>query len=411
GGSVSNNVPRKKLVPMRRLLLDYGESSRQGNMGATKDRNANEVITNMDVQCEGNVGGNANKVANEGRNTNKVANEGSCVDGLTFDDIDFSKEFPATEVDKILDANANLGDNQEVSNHFPATEADNIMNVWGIMVMKMISAEGSTEGDDSEDNDYFYDKDNDVEDVDVDMRDFHDYVDYEEEFVGTHHSANVPNIETVESEDDVVKNPLSEVTFDVGQTFEAAKEDKDLISRHAIDTRRELSFLRNDKTRIREAALHSKKVMGQRMDNILVGQKILGQRKLGPRLDNLLASSSKVTWTMITYKPDHHCLQFRKNLHLKSNFMAHGQWVINQIASNPKCSIKSIEDELARKYQLKTQKEQEKGPGGVAGSARAKGNTRSANMAKERGTIPELARRRKLKWLLMEVMVLQVGKG
>jgi hypothetical protein len=35
------------------------------------------------------------------------------------------------------------------------------------------------------------------------------------------------------------------------QTFGTAKEVKDLVKRHAIETRRKLSFLRNDKKRIR----------------------------------------------------------------------------------------------------------------------------------------------------------------
>jgi len=33
--------------------------------------------------------------------------------------------------------------------------------------------------------------------------------------------------------------------------------------------------------------------------------------------------------------------------------MANEQWLVNQVASNPKVTIKSIQDELARKYQLR----------------------------------------------------------
>jgi hypothetical protein len=190
----------------------------------------------------------------------------------------------------------------------------------------------------------------------------------------------------------------------VGQKFGSTDEVKRLVKRHSIETRRKLSFLRNDKQRIRvvcegdvpnfrqgdglsvdgpngpndgksdanlkEDAMgstSSKKTKGQRHED--KQHDMGGLKKHKKRIQKLLQVDcpwklyiSKIdpeeTYIVKTYTPNHICLNSRQNSYLTSKFMSQEDWVMRQVESNPNVSIKSLQEEASRKYELKVSRMQ-----------------------------------------------------
>ncbi|CAI9285679.1 unnamed protein product [Lactuca saligna] len=145
-------------------------------------------------------------------------------------------------------------------------------------------SEGGSEGSE-EDSDFLEDEENYVSDIEVDMSDFYMNVDLDVEYVdrgkGVETENEVVDTEDVEdvevidndewdslgedSDDErrkaILKQMVKEkkcslgevhtVTFQVGQKYKSKKEIKDKVNKLAIETRRNLGFKKNDKTRLR----------------------------------------------------------------------------------------------------------------------------------------------------------------
>ncbi|KAF5760233.1 putative transposase, mutator type, transposase, MuDR, plant, MULE transposase [Helianthus annuus] len=187
----------------------------------------------------------------------------------------------------------------------------------------------------------------------------------------------------------------SQVTFYVGQLFPTANAAKDKINKHAIETRRSLSFLRNDKKGIRV-------VCEGRCPIFTCGPNQTGPSQSGPGIHIQSATCQKgkessasgtkkgfkkglvecndkrkgrlnsvdcpwvlylsrlsdedETWVVKTYQPDHKCLTSRKIQPFTSTFLAKKEFVMNQIAANPNISVSRLQEELGRKYELSVTK-------------------------------------------------------
>ncbi|CAI9279523.1 unnamed protein product [Lactuca saligna] len=145
-------------------------------------------------------------------------------------------------------------------------------------------SEGGSEGSE-EDSDFLEDEENYVSDIEVDMSDFYMNVDLDVEYVDRGKGVEIENevvdmedVEDVEvidndewdslgedSDDErrkaILKQMVKEkkcslgevhtVTFQVGQKYKSKKEIKDKVNKLAIETRRNLGFKKNDKTRLR----------------------------------------------------------------------------------------------------------------------------------------------------------------
>jgi hypothetical protein len=174
------------------------------------------------------------------------------------------------------------------------------------------------------------------------------------------------------------------VRFSVGQIFGDREVLKDLIRKHAIESRRELYFLRNDSKRIRvvcngnvpqfnDVAVGPGQkdggVIGHRKGKSGPSQKATevggssgqkGKRKyykkmhLGdcPWVLYALKIDDGNTWMVRTYKPEHTCLQSRKIKACTAGFMAKESWVVSQVGSNPQISIKSLQDQLQISFEV-----------------------------------------------------------
>ncbi|CAI9288715.1 unnamed protein product [Lactuca saligna] len=141
-----------------------------------------------------------------------------------------------------------------------------------------ISDETSTNGSISDNSDFLVNEINIVEDVEVNMKDFHSGV-YSFPNLDNHQSFNAPDV-TIDEDLEVIDTQLfesagveederkklmrrlnkptmcssgvvHETAFHLGQIFKSSSEAKDYIKMHSIRTRRNIYFAKHDKQRIR----------------------------------------------------------------------------------------------------------------------------------------------------------------
>ncbi|GJQ98807.1 hypothetical protein Tco_0521792 [Tanacetum coccineum] len=183
--------------------------------------------------------------------------------------------------------------------------------------------DSGTEEDDS-DSDYFFDEETYLEEVNVDMADYHFNIDADVEWVRHSESGqeqvNDPNpgeIDVIDndnfesgtdSEDDGIdkirRKKLKQIKkanesednivhkhfFFVGQTFPTAADVKERVRLHSIETRRKLFLAKNDKLRIRAKCLGRNPVFtldGEGPSNTDAGpkkktRKVKGKQDVGP---------------------------------------------------------------------------------------------------------------------------------
>ncbi|XP_021968818.1 5'-AMP-activated serine/threonine-protein kinase catalytic subunit alpha-like [Helianthus annuus] len=213
---------KKKLVPRRRLMLEYVEGSSSAN------KNTSNIETETDNAVGNNdnaVGNNDNPVVNNdnpvGNNDNPVGNndnieietdnakEGTCVDGFNFDDIDFSGVFLNNEGHKDNEGEVNCTNENEGNRE--AEDKGGSEDEGGSKAD--CSHQSENEGDDSEDSDYIVDNDYEVEEMEVDTRDFNVFVDEDEEYVGSRNSGIDDVRNEVDYENEIDDN-LSYESFD-----------------------------------------------------------------------------------------------------------------------------------------------------------------------------------------------------
>jgi hypothetical protein len=280
--------------------------------------------------------------------------------------------------------------------------------------------------DDSEsDDDRFDDDANVVDEVEVDMKNFKldlkadegsvdddidgilDEDDMSNDSFGTSSSDDEdPNfrrrkraIRKLRKQQEGCKEPC---TFFVGQKFGNNDQIKKLVRRHAVETRRELKFYRNDQQRIRaickgkiphfdkgQSEVPSEgpsQIQGEgpsenlgefqgegpsQMVNLKAGKgqsmKLKSSQTVGPSQKdggrNTLENPNKCpwvlyairvadepTWIVSTYNPEHKCLQSRSVRAFTSDFLS--KELLEQIQSNPGIPIKSIQEQMQKKYEM-----------------------------------------------------------
>ncbi|GKD47612.1 zinc finger, SWIM-type containing protein [Tanacetum coccineum] len=221
-----------------------------------------------------------------------VANENAneTVDGIMQELMSMNYEFDPFE-DNMT---ASLNDQPSVNEHERARDNNNEPEetlVEGETVAEDKEDSSTKEGDsDSDDDeDYFVDKDTYLEEVNVDMVDYHFNIDVEVEWVRHSSSGQEHDHDLIPGELDVIDNDnfksgtdseddgivkirrkkLREIKkanesddnivfkhfFFVGQTFSTAAEVKERVRLHSIETRKKLFLAKNDKVRIRAKCL------------------------------------------------------------------------------------------------------------------------------------------------------------
>nr|KAJ0211262.1 hypothetical protein LSAT_V11C400228420 [Lactuca sativa] len=236
-------------------------------------------------------------------------------------------------------------------------------------------------GDDSEsqDGDFLLDEDNIIDDVKVDMREFHLNVDPDVEWIGgaskrKNHvvtkDGNEADLEVIDMElflsdsssDDGIEgernkkikairraheNENAQVSepFYLYQKFNSSKEFKDMVNQHAIDTRRELDFEKNDKNRVRIVCRGTITSLGGG-----TGQEVVNEEGKCPWV--LFASKWKrdKDWTVKTYVSEHKCLQTRKVRACDYKFLS--KQILQLVEANPKIPVKALREQLQRIYKV-----------------------------------------------------------
>ncbi|CAI9304457.1 unnamed protein product [Lactuca saligna] len=236
-------------------------------------------------------------------------------------------------------------------------------------------------GDDSEsqDGDFLVDEDNIIDDVEVDMREFHLNVEPDVEWIGgaskrknhvVTEDGNEADLEVIDMElflsdsssDDGIEgernkkikvirraheNENAQVSepFYLYQKFNLSKEFKDRVNQHAIDTRRELDFEKNDKNRVRVVCRGTITSLGGG-----TGQEVVNEEGKCPRV--LLASVTKrdKDWTVKTYVSEHKCLQTRKFRVCDYKFLS--KQILHLVEANPKIPVKALREQLQRIYKV-----------------------------------------------------------
>ncbi|CAI9290662.1 unnamed protein product [Lactuca saligna] len=170
------------------------------------------------------------------------------------------------------------------------------------------------ESSESDDIDFYVDNDNILDDVEVDMNDFNDNIDMDAEWVG-------------------------------------AQEFKERVKLHAIETRRELEFEKNDKNRVRVVCRGTVPKLGN-LDNSGERQQEVNNEDEEKCPWSLYASKWKrdINWMVKSYNKEHRCLQTRNVKACTYKFLA--KQIASQVESNPTIPIRALQEQLQRDYQV-----------------------------------------------------------
>ncbi|GJW31933.1 hypothetical protein Tco_0051965 [Tanacetum coccineum] len=254
--------------------------------------------------------------------------------------------------------------------------------------------DSGTEEDESDDEDYLFDEDTYLEEVNVDMADYHFNIDADVEWIRHSESVQEPEYDVNPDDLDVIDNDNFESGTDSDDdgiekhfffvvNFCICRCVKERVRLHSIETRRQLYLAKNDKVRIRAKCFGRNPVFildGEGPSTTDVGPKkktIKGKGKqddtpLGPNKKGISSGGrgrpkplapdecpwavqiTKVknseTWEVRTYNEEHKCLQSRKIIACTHKFLSKG--IVDQVEKNPDIPIRALQEELQRKYEL-----------------------------------------------------------
>ncbi|CAI9279938.1 unnamed protein product [Lactuca saligna] len=231
-----------------------------------------------------------------------------------------------------------------------------------------------SDNDESDDSDFFVDIENILDDINVDMQDFEMNIDKDVEWVGgssntvvdegTQDEAleviNTDFLASDSSSDEGINGQrkksiraiqrahendeaLVSEPFYIFQKFGSAKEFKDKVKLHAIETRRELALEKNDKNRVRWVCKGTIPKLGPNVE-------VNDEEEICPWV--LLASKWKkdVNWTVKTYNKVHKCLQTRTVKACTYKFLS--SKIVEQVESNPAVPIRALQEQLQRRFKV-----------------------------------------------------------
>ncbi|KAJ9546885.1 hypothetical protein OSB04_019428 [Centaurea solstitialis] len=235
------------------------------------------------------------------------------------------------------------------------------------------------EDDSDDDSDYMEEE---MAEVDVDMSNFSSIIDWNVEWLGS--KEELVEDKRFEEDDQFEadafystddsdlegprKDKLREVRkehqdlevsihFYVGQSFGNKKEIKERVAKHSIETRRDLSILKNDSVRMRVICKGKVPICNERDGKSSQSKskqsKSTTKKDEGPICPWVLhvsTSGEDKTWVVKTYNDVHKCLQSRKIRQCTSSFLS--TQMEGTIAPNPNIPIGALKEQLQGKLQL-----------------------------------------------------------
>ncbi|GJT19244.1 hypothetical protein Tco_0877950 [Tanacetum coccineum] len=328
-----SSTPHVTPPPTKRLLLEYHKPSSTPHVTppptttVTQSQSPNATPSPSKRKFTKNSANRLKSVVNDIEpmplHTNVDTNE--TVDCIMQELMSMNYDFDPFEDNMTASLNAQPSVNEQERTRVVNNEPEETL-VEGEIVVEDEEDSGTEEDDsDSEDDeDYFFDEETYLEEVNVDMADYHFNIDADVEWVrhsesGQEH-VNDPNpgeIDVIDndnfesgtdSEDDGIdkirRKKLKQIKkanesednivhkhfFFVGQTFPTAADVKERVRLHSIETRRKLFLAKNDKLRIRAKCLGRNPVFtldGEGPSNTDAGpkkktRKVKGKQDVGP---------------------------------------------------------------------------------------------------------------------------------
>ncbi|GKD18287.1 hypothetical protein Tco_1207445, partial [Tanacetum coccineum] len=238
--------------------------------------------------------------------------------------------------------------------------------------------DSGTEEDESDDEDYLFDEDTYLEEVNVDMADYHFNIDADVEWIRHSESVQEPEYDVnsddldvidtdnfksgTDSDDDGIEkvrrkklkhikkakesedNIVHKHFFFVGQTFASADDVKERVRLHSIETRRQLYLAKNDKVRIRA------KCFGRNPVFILDGEGP-STTDVGPKKKTIKGKGKQDDTPLgLIRNGSVQVVESRKIIACIHKFLSKG--IVDQVEKNPDIPIRALQEELQRKYEL-----------------------------------------------------------
>ncbi|GJR98976.1 FAR1-related sequence 10 [Tanacetum coccineum] len=239
-------------------------------------------------------------------------------------------------------------------------EKHKVMDVYVEIVEKNEESKSGSDSASESDND-FEDEEHVVQEVEVIMGDFNFQV--KDASTGTDGNM-IPVAPMVNlTEDNIEVLDFDSLESDLEDVPENDRRDvaNDLIRTHAVESRRNLHFLRNDPIRIRVVCngvvpcknVVTYKVPGPNVDNAVKG-KIVNEDAEEDKITCpwllYLSKGDKGKWFIKTFKDEHHCLQSRKIKYCTSTFLS--KHITDLIIMNPNMPIKAIQEQMQKKFHV-----------------------------------------------------------
>nr|KAJ0211898.1 hypothetical protein LSAT_V11C400179570 [Lactuca sativa] len=238
---------------------------------------------------------------------------------------------------------------------------------------------GSEEGSEGseEDSDFLEDEENYVSDIKVDMSDFYMNVDVDVEYADRGKvvetkkedvdTEDVEDVEVIDNDewdslgediDDerrkaILKQMVKEkkcslgevhaVTFQVDQKYKTIMEIKDKVNKLTIETRRNLGFKKNDKTRLRV-------VCKGNVDNVNASGVGKGNKVNCSWSMQTSRSKDSDCWYVKTLRDKHTCVQTRKLKACTAKYIS--TEILDMVESNPTVPLLSIQDQVQKRLQV-----------------------------------------------------------
>ncbi|XP_052621738.1 uncharacterized protein LOC128127317 [Lactuca sativa] len=133
---------------------------------------------------------------------------------------------------------------------------------------------------------------------------------------------------------------IHKVTFRIRQKHKNKKELKENIQLHALETRRNIFFVKNDKMRLRAIC----------KGTVAFNDGHVGEPTPCPWVIQGSRSDVNSNWFIKTYNHEHKCLQTRKVRSATTKFIS--KQIMDQIESNPTIPVRALQEQLQKDYQV-----------------------------------------------------------
>ncbi|KAD3337182.1 hypothetical protein E3N88_32702 [Mikania micrantha] len=238
-------------------------------------------------------------------------------------------------------------------------------------------------GSDETNSDYIVDMINDIDDVEVDIRNFKLHVDEQVEKKIELDVGNDINDEVLDNDNfesgcesnenigSIKKRNLKSIKrenekyFYIGQAFGGKNEVKQMIKTHSVESRRQLKIVKDDNYRVRVICAGEMLKFDINEDGELVQRVETEPTEIHKGSNNplkyscpwlLLISKDKESgsWMVKTFIEDHKCIQTCKISACISSFLS--QQLMEQIEENSNIPVKAMQEQLKRKFEVEISK-------------------------------------------------------